>query len=198
MNKQIQTLKRNLSKIVHFSDQAWYAAAQEFQLKSYTANEHIFQAGETVDHVYFILKGLARYYYLTPDGKEFNKSFSTTGQIMGSISSSANQVPCVYSTQCLQNIESLSLPYKTLKILSQSFPEWNQFHLYSLEQLAIKKEIREADFLLLTAKERYIKFLDDFAHIEKKLPNYHIASYIGVTEVALSRIRKAMGLINPG
>ncbi|WNO08025.1 Crp/Fnr family transcriptional regulator [Teredinibacter sp. KSP-S5-2] len=198
MNKQIQTLKHNLSKIVQFSDQAWLAAAQEFQLINYTANEHIFKAGETVDHVYFILKGLARYYYLTQEGKEFNKSFSTTGQILGSISSSANSIPCTYSTQCLQDMECLSLTYKTLKILSNRFPEWNQFHLYSLEQLAIKKEIREADFLLLTAEERYTKFLEDFAHIENIIPNYHIASYIGITEVALSRIRKSMGLINPG
>ncbi len=63
-----------------------------------------------------------------------------------------------------------------------------------LEQLAIKKERREADFLLLSATERYQKFLQDYAYIVNSIANYHIASYLGITEVALSRIRSRLKL----
>ena len=63
-----------------------------------------------------------------------------------------------------------------------------------LEQLAIKKERREADFLLMSATERYEKFLQEYAHIVDSIPNYHIASYLGITEVGLSRIRRQLKL----
>jgi len=68
-------------------------------------------------------------------------------------------------------------------------------HLRIFERLIIKKERREADFLLLNAQSRYEKFLDEYSMIESAVQNYHIASYLGITEVTLSRIRKEMGLI---
>jgi CRP-like cAMP-binding protein len=58
-----------------------------------------------------------------------------------------------------------------------------------LALLALKKERREASFLLLDAGERYEAFLEDFADLVPRLPQYHIASYLGITPVALSRIR---------
>lgn len=61
------------------------------------------------------------------------------------------------------------------------------------ERLIVKKEQR-SDFLLLSAKERYIKFLNDYSMIESTVANYHIASYLGITDAVLSRIRKEMKL----
>lgn len=81
---------------------------------------------------------------------------------------------------------------KKLLELGQEFRQWNDLLLRIYENLVIKKEKRESDFLLLNARERYEKFLDDYSMIEDVVPNYHIASYLGITDVALSRIRKEM------
>ena len=58
----------------------------------------------------------------------------------------------------------------------------------------IKKEKREASFLLLDAKQRYEIFLEDYSMISNIVHDYHIASYLGITNVSLSRIRKEMKL----
>ena len=88
----------------------------------------------------------------------------------------------------------LNLEHPTTSTLLLSAKEWNDLLLRIYENLVIKKEKREADFLLLNARQRYEKFLLDYEMIEDVVTNYHIASYLGITDVALSRIRKEMNL----
>ncbi|MNG38637.1 hypothetical protein D3C84_1264130 [compost metagenome] len=57
------------------------------------------------------------------------------------------------------------------------------------ESLYVKKERREMQLLTLSAEDRYRSFLEEFGALEKKIPQYYIASYLGITPVALSRIR---------
>ncbi len=196
----LETLRTELSKLVSFSDSSWSAAEQLFAVRAYAAGENVIEAGERVREINFVVTGLARYFYLTSDGKEFNKSFARTGQVLSSVSSLVSGAPSPFSIQALEPCECLTISYEDLEELCNGHREWEILARRLLEQLAIKKERREADFLLLSASERYTKFLDEFADVADRIPNYHIASYLGITEVGLSRIRKRLGFIpvNPG
>ena len=171
-----------------------------FAERTFAAGENVIEAGDRVREINFVVTGLARYYYLTSEGKEFNKSFARTGQVLSSVSSLVSGAPSPFSIQALEPCECLTISYADLEELCNGYREWEILARRLLEQLAIKKERREADFLLLSASERYTKFLDEFADVADRIPNYHIASYLGITEVALSRIRKRLGFIpvNPG
>jgi len=144
--------------------------------------------------MYFMTQGLARYYYLTLEGKEFNKSFSVPGNVVSSISSLVLNVPSPFYLQCLSNCSFISIPFKNFSFLTHNNMEFAQLGLRMLERLSIKKEQREADFLLLDATQRYEQFLEEFSNISNQIPNYHIASYLGISEVTLSRIRRSLNL----
>jgi CRP-like cAMP-binding protein len=164
-----------------------------FKTKTLKQGEHLFYMDDKVEDFYFLIDGLARYYYLTEKGKEFNKSFAEKkGHLLSSISAVSHGTGSPFSVEVLSSFTTLYIPYKKLLELGEKYKEWNDLLLRIYENLVIKKERREADFLLLSARERYEKFLSDYSMIEDAVPNYHIASYLGITDVALSRIRKEM------
>ncbi len=192
---RLERLKTLLSGTVAFSTSSWVAAEPLFVGRDFSAGEDIVTAGEKVSTIGFLVQGLARYYYLTKEGVEFNKSFSRAGQVLSSISSLVTSEPAPFFIQALEPCECLFLEYENLSMLCGAHRQWELLARRLLEQLAIKKERREADFLLLSAPERYQKFLREYADIVERIPNYHIASYLGITEVALSRIRRRLGLV---
>jgi CRP-like cAMP-binding protein len=198
IKEQFNILYPILNKISPLSIKTWEEAKIHFKTKKYLKNEHLFYMGDNVQDFYFLIKGLARYYYLTEKGKDFNKSFAEKkGHLLSSISSVSQGTGSPFSVEVLSEFTTLYIPYKKLLELGEKNKQWNDLLLRIYENLIIKKEKREADFLLLNARERYEKFLYDYSMIENAVPNYHIASYLGITDVALSRIRKEMK-INKG
>ena len=195
-DKELQgALRDRLGLLVEFSDSSWSAALPFLYASDFAEGEIVLEAGDVVAVLHFLLEGIGRYFYLTTDGREFNKSFVRPGQVLTSVSSLVNGTPSPFFIQALESCRCMSIRYKDLTELAEMHMQWNVLARKLLEQLAIRKERREADFLLLSASERYRSFLIEFADVADHIPNYHIASYLGITEVALSRIRKKLGLI---
>ncbi len=192
----LSVLYRELTAISCLSLSVWEDASHYFSLKTLPKGAHLFDIGDKVKEFYFLVQGLARYYYISESGKEFNKSFAEKpGHLLSSISSvSMKEEVSPFGVETLSELTVLCISYEDFRTLGVKHKEWNDLMLRIYERLIVKKERREADFLLLSAKERYLKFLNDYSMIESAVANYHIASYLGITEVALSRIRKAMKL----
>lgn len=192
----LEILYRELTGISPLPLVVWEEASHYFSLKTLPKGAHLFDIGDNVTDFYFLIEGLARYYYISESGKEFNKSFAEKpGHLLSSISSvSMKEEVSPFCVETLSEFTVLSISYEAFLSLGAKHKEWNDLMLRIYERLIVKKERREADFLLLNAQERYLKFLSDYSMIESAVANYHIASYLGITEVALSRIRKAMKL----
>jgi len=195
IEEQFDILYPILNNISPISKKNWDIAKVHFHTETLNQGDHLFYMEDKVDDFYFLITGLARYYYLTVEGKEFNKSFAEKqGHLLSSISSVSHGTGSPFSVEVLSEFTTLHISYKKLLELGAHYKEWNDLLLRIYENLVIKKERREEDFLLLNASERYEKFLEDYSMIEAVVPNYHIASYLGITDVALSRIRKEMKL----
>lgn len=196
LENALSTLHTILSNISPLSQNVWNGAKPYFRLKTLPKGAHLFDIGDKVTEFYFLVEGLARYYYISESGKEFNKSFpEKPGHLLSSISSvSMKEELSPFCVETLSEFTVLCISYEDFRTLGARHHEWNDLMICIYERLIVKKERREADFLLLSAKERYLKFLSDYSMIESAVANYHIASYLGITEVALSRIRKEMKL----
>ena len=193
IEKQFDILYPILNNKSPISIESWNQAKIYFKTKTLKRSEHLFLMEDKVEDFYFLISGLARYYYLTEEGKEFNKSFAEKqGHLLSSISSVSYGTGSPFSVELLSEFTTLYISYKDLLQLAKKYEDWNDLLLRIYEDLVIKKEKREADFLLLNARQRYEKFLEDYSMIEDVVANYHIASYLGITSVALSRIRKEM------
>lgn len=194
MRLSLQQLRSHLNHLVPIPDSAWAAAAPLFFGRTLDKGMHAVEAGRRVETLLFMLSGVARYYYADAKGREFNKSFSGPGQVLSSVSSLVGGEPSPFSIQALTACDCLGIRYEDFLSLTAEHPHWERLRVRLLERLVIRKERREADFLLLSATERYQNFLEEFAAAADVIPNYHVASYLGVTEVALSRIRRRLGL----
>lgn len=194
--ERLSILYQALNEISPISKNVWSEATKYFKIKTLPKGAHLFDIDEKVTNFYFLIKGLARYYYISDEGKEFNKSFAEKpGHLLSSISSvSMQDETSPFCVETLTEFTTLYISYDDFIKLGNHYSEWNTLTLKIYERLIVKKERREANFLLLDAKDRYLKFLKDYSMIEDAVQNYHIASYLGITEVTLSRIRKSMRL----
>lgn len=191
----LENLRHTLSRHIRLDDSAWHAASNYFKLKHWESGEYIFRAGETPQRLHFVLEGLGRYYYLTPQGKERNKSLTRPGGVFACMRSLIANQPSLFSTQALTNNLTACISYSELIQLADSYTAWNHLTRTLLEGLAMRKEQREASFLLQNAQQRYEGFLREYGEDAQHYPLYQVAMYLGITDVALSRIRAKMGLI---
>ncbi len=170
--------------------------AEEFQklirfatIRHLTKREHYLRAGDKPNNFGFVVSGILRLYYATEDGKEFNKSFCGEGDFVGAYSALLENRESRLTIQALTDTTLLLISYNGYVKLLEHHTCWQTLSRKLAEKLFIKKEQKESQFLIDSAEQRYHTFLKEFPGLEKRIRQHHIASYLGITPVALSRIR---------
>ncbi len=144
-------------------------------------------------NLFFIEQGLVKAFYETRDGKEFIKSFIREGQIIGSLRALFAAKPNSFSVVALEDCIVREIPKVHLLGAVGDNRELQKLMNEQLLALAMKKEQREYELLCLSAEERYQLFCQREAKLASRLTRVDIARYLGITPVALSRIRKRLG-----
>jgi len=158
-----------------------------FGLKKFKNKEHIIRPDEDNSSVFFIVSGLVRYYYLTSDGKEWNRSFLSEHMISTSFSQDMGNID-PYGIQALEDTTVLIANFSDFELLFDENQVVERLHRKLVESILIKKMNRERSFLQSSAKMRYIDFLKQYPNLSQRVTQYHLASYLGITEPSLSRI----------
>ena len=177
-------------------DAAWAKGAQLFNYQTCAKGAYLLHAGEVCENFYVVIQGVLRQFYTTEDGREFNKSFSIEDEPCGSFHSARNKEPSRFSIQALEPCQLLSFSFDKINTLFDQDPHWSRLGRQFAEGQTLANEAREASFLLDSAPTRYQNFLEQYPGLEDSIPHYHIDSYLGITNVALSRIRKKLGISN--
>jgi CRP-like cAMP-binding protein len=167
-------------------------------IKRFRKGEYFLYAGEVPATIGFNLHGLFRYYYIDSKGNDFTKGFFPEGAPVTSYSALIQGRGSYFHIEALEDSVTAVIRYSDWKVLMNRHGCWKDFLIAMLEKGYTTKESREREFLLLNAEERYQIFRHNFPNIELRVKQHYIASYLGITPVALSRIRKKMGLVNPG
>ncbi|TQF70794.1 Crp/Fnr family transcriptional regulator [Pseudoalteromonas luteoviolacea] len=149
----------------------------------------IFNQGDNCDYVYWVESGLLKAFYVTANGKETIKSFIKQDSIIGSLNAAYCQVPCTFSLETLEPSLLVQIPFKKLLEASKDSVVISQDIIRVLLGLALKKERREFELLTLSATERFNNLSNDDPQLVARLTQNDIAKYLGITPVALSRIK---------
>ncbi|MDY0137098.1 MAG: Crp/Fnr family transcriptional regulator [Thiomicrospira sp.] len=187
-------LRAFLCQVVPFADDELERSLGLFRFHCFEPKDYIFCAGDSVQTIHFVLVGIGRYFYVDQDGSERNKSLVSKGGAFASMTSLIEGQTSPFYTQALTACVTASIRYEDLQKLASDSPRWMAFILTLYERLVLKKEKREAGLLLLSAKQRYVQFLQEFGADGELIPLKHVAMYLGITDVSLSRIRREMGL----
>lgn len=150
--------------------------------------------GELCEQIFFCASGILRMYYHTKDGNEYNKSFIAERGFFTSYSSLILSIPSYFSIQSMVSSVIASFPGRILDHLYKRHSCWETVGRKLVEQLYIKKELKERQLLLYSAEDRYRLFLKEYPGLDRQIPQYHIASYLGITPVSLSRLKRKDGL----
>jgi CRP-like cAMP-binding protein len=137
----------------------------------------------------FVSSGLFRYFYVSTKGSEYTKGFFQEDSFIVSYSAMVKQTGSYYAIEALEESHVQVIDYHKWLKLYNDHPCWTPVLIALLQKGYMKKEAREREFLLLDAEERYRLFLQEYPNLELRIKQHHVASYLGITPVALSRIR---------
>lgn len=138
-----------------------------------------------------VVKGMFRVYYYDPKtDEERNIFFFSERQFIVSFRSFIFQYPCVYYIEALEDAEILCLNYPDLQDLYASHKGWEKFGRILAEHFFNHSQGRTEELLFLTHEQRYLNLLQEHPNIVQRVPSFHIASYLGIKNQSLSRIKK--------
>lgn len=143
--------------------------------------------GQVAEDIYFLISGICHSSYLTDKGKEFSKEFYWENDWIIGFESLIMQQPSPYLLESLTPCTMLSLPVATIR---QWRDEKHSIYLKLLETQLMYKENKERFMLLYSPEERYQLFCQHYPELLKRLNDYQVAAYLGITPISLSRIKK--------
>ena len=178
----------------HFSQYIRLSPALQADLADKIAIVH-FRKGDTVHDTsrvcresYFIRQGLLRTYYLK-DGKEISEYFSAEAEWVNSPRSFMQQQLDIYSIDALENTEAYRLKVADLGYLFDHYPEMERYARLSMGSLFGHLIERITSLRFTSATEKYAHFCQAYAGLHHRIPLGMVASYLGITQETLSRIR---------
>lgn len=140
-----------------------------------------------------VVKGIFRvYYYDEKTDEEKNMFFFSEGQFIVSFRSFLYQYPCVYYIEALEDAEVVYLPYDDLQNLYANHKPWERFGRILAEHFFNQSQGRSEELLLFSHEKRYQNLLVQHPNIVQRVPSFHIASYLGIKNQSLSRIKKRL------
>jgi CRP-like cAMP-binding protein len=188
MTDQFRTYLR---RFVELNDQQWQALAEKMVVKTIRKKEFLIKQGQISRDIYFMISGSCRLYY-EKDGEEKTTYFFFENNLIADYLGCVTDNPSSMSIQALEDCELIYFKYQTLTDLYESHPIYQVFGRKLAEYLFAGLDMRLAELLTLTPEERYLKFMNTAIKrkIIERIPQQYIASYLGITPVSLSRIRR--------
>lgn len=159
-----------------------------FYVKTIEKDDYFLKMDEALVDIGFVGKGVFRYYYIDLYGDDITKYFCYEDDFVMSFTAFTTGTSTFY-IQALEDCEILCIKCDDLRHLMDKNPKWLQIYTRLLENSYLIKEQREADFLFYNATERYQRFVKQHPYLVNRLQQQHIASYLGITPVSLSRIK---------
>lgn len=141
--------------------------------------------------IYFVTSGLLRSYYIDMNGNDVTRFFSKEGSVL-CYEILFDHKPSNRSVEALEDCVVMAIPCNDLKNLIEDHIYCMKAYTKLLERKLEYKIQRESSFLLKSATERYLDFKKRYPKLEKRINQAYIASYIGITPVSLSRIRRTI------
>lgn len=153
--------------------------------------ELIYSAGEIPLSFAFVYQGLFRSYITNEQGQEYNKIFFDEGTFPGSMTALLTSTKSNFNIQALEDSSVIKIDFAAFRQLLKDDHALALFQIHYLEKnWLLAKDAREIQLVQENAEQRYRRFTRNHASICARIPQYHIASHLGITPTQLSRIRK--------
>lgn len=157
--------------------------------KSIQKGTTLIREGQAVNKVFLVKSGCLRSYCTDKEGKEHTLLFAIKDWWISDYIAIHDNEYATLTVECLIDSTVIEFNAKQIDGIHSLFPEFEPFQRHNLERHVVSLQKRILNQLQLSALERYELFLKQYPDIEKHTRNYHIASFLGITQQSLSRLR---------
>ncbi|MCB0854699.1 MAG: Crp/Fnr family transcriptional regulator [Bacteroidetes bacterium] len=183
------------SKISPLSKEEADAIANSMQTKTLKKGEYLLREGQIATSTYFILEGCVREYILN-EGEEKTTNFFTEEQWAISLNNFSPQSPATHNWVCVEDTTVVVGDEQQAQALFKDFPRFETISRTILEAAFAEQKDALTSYYTDTPEQRYLKLLESRPSLLQRIPQYHLASYIGVKPESLSRIKKRIASEN--
>lgn len=188
MSRHLPSLKAFIERYVSLKQEDWYVISSKFHLKAFKKGEHLLTNGEVCSQLSFLESGLL-HFYIWRDGEPKTKFFTIAPYMFTSQRSFNTQTPASESIQAIEDSTVWQVSFSDHQNLLK-LPAWNALGQKITQEVQYFTENILEEVQNETAEKRYQILLKTRPELLQRVPLKFLASYLGITQQSLSRIRK--------
>ncbi len=188
----IEPLLKYMSNFITLSKDEEDILSSKLLYRKYLKGQYIVQHGDVCKYTGFVVSGCTKTFFMDSDGQEHIVMFSIEDWWTSDIGSFITQTPADFNVQCLENTELIMFSQEIIEDLYIRIPKLERFFRQIVEKGLVASQKRIVRSFSLSAKEQYLYFRNEYPKIEQRIPQYMIASYLGITKEFLSKIKSQL------
>ena len=189
MNNKLSDILNDFGIVSTFSKQLFLDKADVVELPK---NHNIFLEGKKNHFEYILISGVVHRYYISDKGDTVTSGFYMPKSVITPHFARTNNGKSIFSLQCLTDVVLAEILVADLDNLRYTNKEYNEFGQRTIEAELARTFYNEAVFRSFNARERLLTLRKQFPNLENLVPHNIIASYLGITNVSLSRLRNEL------
>jgi CRP-like cAMP-binding protein len=190
---EFKALKKFVEQWMVMPEEGWNVVIPLLTIRHLKKGEFFVRAGEQRREVGFVVRGLIRKYYSDDEGSDFTTALLSEGRLAAPYEFLLSNQPNEASLQAIEDTSLVVFNYDQFQEFAQNHILWKEIALKVAQFIVLERERRQVRLVMASATERYEDFLREHANLVGRVANYQIASYLGITPEALSRLLRARG-----
>lgn len=158
--------------------------------KSIKKDAFYLEAGKVQKEIIFLTEGVMRVCFYNNKGDEITKYFFDENHFIADVNSFYQSIPSTEYLQAITDCEYIALSKAAMEELSMTIIEWDSIVSKITAKALAEKVNKISPMMSEDATERYLSFIEKFPNLTNRVPLSYLASYLGITQSSLSRIRK--------
>ena len=190
MSNQYEQLCSHISELALIDDHDKKCISERFEIKQLKKKEILLAGGSVSNHMRFISHGCLYTYAMDVNGVERVLQIGIENWWVNDLNSFFTQAPSAYSIKAIEESVVIQIHRDELELLFKEVPKMERFFRLKIQNAYTAQQARFLSTVAETAEERYSKFRSKYGSLEQRVPQYLVASYLGITPEFLSSIRK--------
>lgn len=184
-----QPLLDYINRLVQLDQAEEEKLCQLISYRKLLKGQYFLQQGDVCKFSGFIVSGCTKTFFVDEEGQEHVVMFSVEDWWTSDMGSYISQKPADFNVQCLENTTLIQISYENQEVMLREIPKLERFFRLIIERAFVSSQKRIVRNLSMTAKDRYLHFRSLYPKVEQRIPQYLIASYLGITKEFLSKIK---------
>lgn len=194
VNNKAEAFVKFINSYVSLAPEEETILLSKVSYRKYLKGQYVVQQGDICKYSGFVISGVTRTFYVDDEGQEHIIMFSMENWWASEIGSFVTQTPSDYNVQCIENTELVQLSYSDQEELFKAIPKMERFFRLILEKAFVASQKRIVSNFSMSAKDRYLQFKTEYPELEQRIPQYMVASYLGITKEFLSKIKSKLAI----